>query len=452
MRRNKITLCLFDRQLKTLYLCQLLGAIFPGCLHATESVQQMDTVEVSGTSDDNAGATYKPPHIRFALPQSVEAVQTLTHKEIAAIRPRDVSDLIENSLGMTIRRQGARVHNFSYDRGDNVSIIIDGVYLTTTTAQRVLGDLPVDAIESIQFIRDSSVITISPLMGFGSANAGAPNQGFIIINTRKHKPDAQHTTEIRSSYASYDTWKTDGFTSQSFLDDKLTIGGGYQHSASNGKSDWHNDYAGDTYLLNAAYRDEAFSADSSLYINNGWRDIQRATGIYEGTTSYPKGNAATPDGVLDKNIWRYDPMNTTVVSTNLARHWNSSQTTALTAGYSNAQGTLYKYLTTVDPATVPGQQAEDWAKEWVLSHTIVSGANTFKTGLQSVEWYQLSEGSSLASQEQIYGFSVSDEYQITPDVLVDSAARMDKKKVIHSSTKYLENGSTVKMTEGRASA
>lgn len=426
------------------YALPWLFALVPNA-QATEAVQQLATVDVTdSTLQDDTGE--EPTYSRFSLPKSVKAVQTLDQEDIAAIRPRDVVDLIENSLGLSIRRQGARVHNFTYSRGDNVSIILDGVYLTATTAQRVLGDIPPEAIENIQFLRDASVITIGPLMGFGSANAGSPNQGFIMIKTRKHKPDADHTTEVKTSYATYDTWKASAYTSQSLLDDKLGLSGGYQHSASHGKPDWNNDYAFDTYLLSGRYDGERFAADSSLYVNRGWRNIQRSVGIYEGT---PPNDNTTALGQMGSSTWRYDPMDTLVLSLGSSYFWNDANTTHLTLGYSRATGTNYRYYTYLDNSTVAGLDAEDWAKEWALSHTLVTGNNLMKLGLQGVEWYQRSEGSALANQEQIYGLALSDELALTDRLLLDGALRMDKKKVIHSSTKYLDNGSEVKMREGQ---
>ncbi|MFM2482392.1 TonB-dependent receptor [Celerinatantimonas sp. YJH-8] len=407
-----------------------------------EEVSQLNKMVVSA---HNENTNYEPPSSRFSLPQSVEATQVLTREDIEEIHPRDIMDLIENSLGFSIRRQGARVHNFSYNRGDNVSIILDGVYLTPTTAQRVLGDIPPESVESIEFLRDSSVITISPLMGFGSANAGTPNQGFILIKTRKKKPDANHSSEISSSYASYDTWKVHGFTNQDFLDKKLTVGAGYQHSTSNGKSHWNNGYQFNTYLLNGAYQAQRFSIDGSLFINKGSRDIQRSVGIYEGV---PPNRNTTPKGELSSNIWRYAPMDTYVTAINTRYHWNDHQTTAITLGYSRATGTQYAYYTYSDPATVSGSKGKDWAKEWTLSHTLMYGDNIFKIGLQSVEWYQLSEGRTAPNQEHVYGASLSDEYQLTEQWVIDGALRMDKKKIIHSGTKYLEDSTRIKMAEG----
>lgn len=387
----------------------------------------------------------KTAHSRFALPKSVEAVQTYDQEDIRNMRPRDVSDLIESSLGMSIGRQGARVHNFSYNRGDKVSIILDGVYLTQTQAQRVLSDIPVEMIDSIQFLRDSSVITISPLMDFGSAGAGAPNQGFIVINTRKSGP-GKDGGELRASYATYDTWKRSGWIGNSWLDGRLTLGGGYQRSESNGKPKWNMAYDADTWLASSGWKDENFIASASFYLNKASREIQRARGTYRGNTKYSV-SGPTPAGVLDKTIWKYAPMDTRVISVNLARPWNDVHTTALTYGWTDAKGTQYRYTTTTNKSTVKGQFAKDRAKEWNLSHTIATANSTLKIGGQTVWWYQLTEGETRSRSEKVYGLYGTFEYRFTPSLSVDAAVRTDRKRTIRGGDKYLDNGFKTQLSD-----
>ncbi|SER83347.1 hypothetical protein SAMN04244573_04415 [Azotobacter beijerinckii] len=225
--------------------CLLLAPILllpDGSVRAGTEVQ-LSPLQVEGDQDEAAGdpvGAFIPAYQRFALPRSVAAVQTLERADIEALRPRDVSDLIEGSLGMSIGRQGARV----------------------------LGDLPVEMIDSVRFLRDASVITISPLMDFGSANAGSPNQGFILIETRKSGP-GKDGGELKTSYASYDTRKTLGFLGDSWLDGRLTLGGGYQRSESNGKPNWNMAYAADTWLANAGWKDEQLIASGLLLPEQG---------------------------------------------------------------------------------------------------------------------------------------------------------------------------------------
>jgi len=426
------------------YLLPITASLALGtpCAEADDDAK-LDSVLVESTRSARDGVA---PYSRFFTPQSVSADEVFTREDIEAIRPRDVLDLVETAAGMSVQRQGARVHSFSYDRGDNVSIIVDGVYLSTTQAQRVLGDLSVEMIESIRFVRDSTVLSISPLMSFGSANAGSPNQGFILIETRGHRR-ADTATDVRASYATYDTWKTAGYTGLSWLDDRARLAASYEHAQSHGKPDWNNAYQGDTALLSGGWRDDGFAASATLYANRAERDIQRAIGTYAGRTGYP-ANGPTPKGVLDKNIWKYDPMNTTLFALDLARHWNAGHTTTLAYGWTEAEGTQYMYTTTTPKSSVAGKQSRDQTEEWNLAHTIVGGANTFKLGLQSVYWYQLSEGNAVPRRERIYGVYATDEFQWTPRWSFDATARMDKKRVLEGGDKYRTDGASVRLSNG----
>jgi len=396
---------------------------------------------------DEAETTEEPISSRFYLPESVEAVETLTKEDIQAIRPRDVSDLIETTLGMSIRRQGARVHNFSFSRGDSVSVILDGVYLTATEARRIIGDIPVEMIDSIKFVRDASVITIGPLMSFGSASGGSPNQGFTIIETRKKGPDSPYGAEVRSSYASYDTWKSSAFTAHSWMDDRFTLSAGYQRSQSQGKDDWNNGYTGNTWLMNGGFNSEGFQASGSLYYNAASREIQRAIGSYSGSTNYPI-SGPTPAGVLDKNIWEYDPIDTVLFAINLNRSWNAQHNTSLTYGWNRTEATLYAYNTLTDKSTVAGRDAEDRSEEWNLAHAITTQQNTLKIGGQIVSWLQRSEGRTTPREERIYGIYATDIYAFNPTWSVDAAMRVDKKKIVQGGDKYLSSGTEVQLSDG----
>lgn len=397
-----------------------------------ETANQLPPVLVTG-STSVLPASELPPHSRVALPGSVQAEQTFTQQDIEALRPRDVFDLLETTLGMNVTRQGSRVNNFSSNRGGNVGFLVDGVYLTGTAVQRVVGDIPVGAIESIQFIRDASVLSILPVMGFGS-RVSTPIQGVVVINTIRPS-GTEDKTRLRASYASYDTWKGSGSFRQSWADGRLQLGGGYQRSESEGKSDWNMAYQTDTYTLNGGWKDSAFMAMASLYINRGEREIQR----YIGVINDP--NLSTlAKGELDSTLWKYDPRDTHVVALNLARYWNDRHTTALTYGRSKVDGERW-----TSPTATTGSYFEDWSTDLNLSHTIAGERNTFKAGAQRIGWYQANEGGS-GRQEEIYGLFLTDEYRITPAWVIDGSLRADQKHISKGGDKYTSDGSTIQLS------
>ena len=382
-----------------------------------------------------------PAHERFAIPQSAEATQQIfTQEDIEEMRPDDVYDLIDSAMGMSIMRQGARVHNFAKSRGDTVNIIIDGVYLSSSEARRILGDLPVSMIESVRFFRDATVLTMGPLTGFGSA-AATPNQGFIVITTRS--ADDGRETELRGSYASYSTVNGSIFHGDSIFGDRLKLGLGYAKAKTDGRSDWNNEYDGDSFFFNFGYEAERFTSRAMVYVNKASRHVQRAVGTYSGTTNYPT-SGPTPAGVMDQHIWRYDPVDTAVVSYQATANWSDSQVTALTFGFSEATGTAF-YDTIYDDGDP--RDFTDRVREFHLTHTITSDKNTLKVGAQALMWYMRTEGSTTPREEESYGGYLYDEYRLTDKLILDGAIRADAKKVVEGGDKYLDNGNEVELSD-----
>jgi outer membrane receptor protein involved in Fe transport len=370
----------------------------------------------------------EPIYSRSTEPESSNATETVTREDIEEMRPRDVYDIIETALGVHMWRQGARVHNFVKSRGDNIGIVLDGVYLSTTEAQRVLGDLPVELIESMKIVRDSTILTMGPLTAFGPGS-GAPNQGFIFINTRRGD---SRENEATVGYSTFNTQKLVLFHGDQF-DDRFNLGLAYAKSKTDGKEDWNNAYDGNSFLANGGYRDQNFSFNTSLYYNDAWREVQRHI----------------KNGVLDSNIWKYDPMDTTVFTMNFAKPWNADNTTAFSYGYTEAQGDLYQYKTTVGNSTVKPQEGADRVNELNLWHTSVLGRNTLKFGVQTIRWYQLSEGSSNAREEESYGYYFSDESRLSDKLTLDGGLRVDQKYIAKGGDKYQDDGGLVKLSDGR---
>jgi outer membrane receptor protein involved in Fe transport len=342
---------------------------------------------------------------------------------------------------MSVTRQGSRVNNFSQNRGGSVAFLVDGVYLTGTQAQRVVGDIPVGMIDSIRFIRDGSVLSILPVMGFGS-RVPSPNQGVVVIDTLRRAGGANRA-QLKASYATFETWKLSGSFRQSFSDGRLQLSGGYQHGASQGKSHWNNAYAVDTYMLNGGWNDEAFTAMASLFVNKGEREIQRYIGVVSGSS--------TAVGELGPEIWKYDPRDTEVFTLNLARHWNAAQTTALTYGRSKVDGKGWFYSTNTPKANVRPGYFRDESSDLNLSHLIVTEQHTLKAGAQRIGFSQISETQPGARrsprEEEIWGVYITDEYRITPALALDASLRMDKKHVRKGGDKYGADGGTVKVSD-----
>ena len=433
------------RKLTAFTACLVNAALAAGEAGAQENIPVLPEITVtSGAGADNPGdlpAAKLPAHERVATPASVEGIQTFSREDIEALRPRDVFDLMETSLGMSMTRQGSRVNNFPQNRGGNVAFLIDGVYLTSTQAQRVVGDIPVGMIESIRFVRDGSVLSILPVMGFGS-RVPAPSQGVVVIQTLR-SAGGEDRAHVRASYGTFDTWKLSGGFKHSWADGRLQLGGGYQHSASNGKHDWNNAYATDTYMVGGGWRDSHFMAMASVFVNKGEREIQRYIGVIGGST--------TKVGELGPEVWKYDPRDTEVFTLNLARYWNDAHTTALTWGKSTVDGKGLFYTVTTPKGSVPPRYFRDESSDLNVSHSIETANNTFRAGAQRIGFHQLTEVLPGAArnprEEEIYGLYVTDEYRITSALAIDVGLRMDRKHVEKGGDKYGADGSAIKVSD-----
>ncbi|HBE76201.1 MAG TPA: hypothetical protein DDW65_00200 [Firmicutes bacterium] len=407
----------------------------PGKDSQTKGDSKSDRVPVTEVEvNDSKNQKGEAESSQTQTPDSTSAVETFTAEDIEAMRPNDVYDVIESAMGMDIARQGARIHNFTTARGGDVAIIVDGVYVTKTMAQRVLGDIPVSMIQSIKIIRDSTVLTLSPMGAFGSTSGGASDQGAIIITTKKAAGKGKDI-EANIGYSSYNTQKIGVFAGTK-IQDRVDLGFGYAKSKSDGKDGWNMGYDFNSFLFKGGYTDKSWIVNSSLYINNGWREIQRhfdSTVTSYNTTSIPE--------------WKYDPMNSMIFALNIVKPWNVNDITTFSFGRTKDEGTQYGniYNATTDVWTLAaGKDAEDRANEVNLFHTMHLGFNTLKIGTQIIGSYQLTEGNTTAAEDEIYGYYIIDENRLNEKLSLDGGIRFDKRHITEGTEKYLADGNKVK--------
>lgn len=430
----------------------------PAVKTETVPVQTVETVVVSAKKNPKKEAPKKPHRSvakenalpveeRFSSPKSASGVEVYTQEDIQKMQPSDVYSIFERALGMTISRQGSRIHNWVQGRGggnSNLGIVIDGVYIPATAAQRILGDIPVEMIESVRIVRDASILTMGPLMSPGSSNAGSANQGFIIIETKKPSKNENESTQATVGYGSYNSKKLVVFHGEE-IGDIGSFGVGYAKKKNDSKEDrygdWNNAYDANTYLVNGQLFDIGpISANGLVLYNQAKRDIQR----------YQES-----DGTFRTAAWTYDPMNTKVFTLGLTGKWTKNQITQLSGGYNDVYGMGYydKIDSTGTKTYVAGSASRDKSMEANLYHTWIfknaSVTNSLKFGGQYVNWYQRTEGGTEedARIEDMYGFYAVDEIQVNPSLSFDVGYRLDKRYIVQGGGKYTEDGKTVKLTD-----
>ncbi|MGE3955144.1 MAG: TonB-dependent receptor plug domain-containing protein [Vicinamibacterales bacterium] len=145
----------------------------------------VERVSVEGAPREQALAPQSPQN-PYRVPLSAGTIsQVLTASQIQALKPVSVFDLLNNTTGAFSTSSGKKGFSGARIRGDsNLVWIVDGAYLPSQVAGRILPALPVNAIEQMEVIRGSSSLTLAPMVGFSNPS-GSPTDGFIVIRTRR---------------------------------------------------------------------------------------------------------------------------------------------------------------------------------------------------------------------------------------------------------------------------
>lgn len=145
----------------------------------------VERVSVEAAPREQAFAPQSPQN-PYRVPLSAATIsQVLTASQIQSLKPVSVFDLLNNTTGAFSTSSGKKGFSGARIRGDsNLVWIVDGAYLPSQVAGRILQALPVNAIEQMEVIRGSSSLTLAPMVGFSNPS-GSPTDGFIIIRTKR---------------------------------------------------------------------------------------------------------------------------------------------------------------------------------------------------------------------------------------------------------------------------
>lgn len=309
-------------------------------IEASEAVTQDVRLELENASQ-SVNVTALPLDLKnqaAALTGLVEGVKSenivFTAKDIEALHPNTVLDVLQTVPGMEVDYQGRQYPNSVTLRGGAVLAVIDGVYLAQVARQLAL--FPVQLIESMTIVRNATALSIGPLISFessvsstGSSNVGV--QGFIIIKTkRSSSPEAGFVssggnwqTAMGHAYlgstsgnwdyrAAYTYYTTQGAPSPAWTLDArngtLTFHGGYSSAKLNVEF---------LYLGSRGYRDD----ESPIYVAPHW------TG-----TAYDYSVINTPAPASGY----FNPDNMDLYNLNTSFAWNANNRTVLQYGFYNS--------------------------------------------------------------------------------------------------------------------
>ncbi len=388
----------------------------------------------------------------YAVPESSK-LQTvvITAEEIQALHPATVFDVFEQVPGMEVTYQGRQHIDFGGMRGSgtggNYGVILDGVYMPTTT--RILATLPIDAIESMTFVRDATALLLGPLTNFGTST-GSSNQGFVVIKTKR---SAKLEGGLVASYGTFDTQKGHLYQGAKIGNFDYRIAATY--NSTDGKNDgelhdWYNGSDNRSLLFRGGYTASAFNADVLYYHSRGMREFQRGTIRTNDTVKYKdkpgppvQNNIFYQPGELDGSKWKIDPMTYDAIAVNLSKPWNSTQTTTLQYAYSRlqvhtVQGSFFSVppATYVPPSGVSEADQDTYSQNVGLRHIVNWRNNTFKVGGQFLT-YRSPDGVAPSTgkpfNERMYSLFVHDEHRMLNDRLTfDAGVRVDRKYYVDS--------------------
>lgn len=342
--------------------------------------------------------------------------ERIEKNDIEAIKPKNIFELLDRAKGVNISFIG-RKHPYTISfRGSSSAIantsfgvILDGALLSDNSSMRILEALPVDIIESIDIIRDSAALSLSPLQGFGTPN-GSPNEGFIVIKTKVLNKNSGGT---KISYESFDTTKSSLYYGGSYQD--LYFLASFNGLKSAGKDGYFNANEGGNGFFKIGVAQNDYTVELSGFYSRYFQEIQKAN---------------LPISMFDTAHWKYQPFQNRVLNFNLSKKWSDTQITHFNASASKSswkhdQDTNLPNNT----AYFIGSQKNDSLD---LKHTIKFDNHILKLGTQAI-FYDSPNGElfyeGYPRKEQIYGGFIQAQHFLSEQLTLDEAIRIDKKHI-----------------------
>ena len=398
---------------------------------STLSIEQKEEKPVE-LNPVNVKGKKLPVYSPYATTESAKiSTEVMDSEEIDKHNPVDFYDMISRGAGVNESFQGRKVMNFAgVRRGGSMGMIIDGMYIPSTQASRILAQFPMDTIESIRIVRDSTSLSVGPLKAFASYS-GAPNDGFIVIKTKRgYKP------QIGGSmmYGNYGTSRTQFYLGNQIGNFDFRVTGTSMESS--GKTDWHNDKRYRSYLFNGGYNGSFLKINAMFFFSNGMRNFQLNDSNIE------------TEGEIKVQHWGYDPLKGFWGSLNADALWSSSQTTSFTIGHGLVKDTewLNSFNETTSTMTLSTREQRDEVDNYHLWHTASFGNNTLKAGGQLIRWDQPSGYASYdgnARKEDMVGAYIQDEQSLLNGRLTfDAGLRIDMVRIDKGIDKYSPSEAT----------
>jgi iron complex outermembrane recepter protein len=416
----------------------------------TDTVSKADSNSVSHFSLDAVTVTAPTRHDldtqSLTNPYKVEknselGTQIITREDIEKLAPKDIFDLFNKAAGLNVTYQGRKSPFFVDVRGGgNLTYILDGAVLPTSS-NRILQKIPMSAIEEIQIVRGSTSLALGPSIPIGSSNSGSGvNTGFVIIRTRQpvgteasmsgfvEKSDGQPIAHGQSIFTGTHIANK---SSTGFLGGlNGYIGGllsGNDFPSTDTRFDGTNADAG---MLTTGLNLKKFSLNGMLYRDCGRLEMQRGVTVL---------------GVLDNSKWYYDPLITTVISSNMTMEWTKNQITLASIFYTKYDQTERDESFT-DTTPVNKKHFVEKTNGCSIRHNARFFSNTpfstlFQPGLQITNSTGFGPNTNQSYNDwttSVLGWSASAEQSLFNVATLNAGYRWDRKHIDTSAISALK--------------
>ncbi|UFS62593.1 TonB-dependent receptor plug domain-containing protein [Sulfurimonas sp. HSL-3221] len=350
--------------------------------------------------------------------------EVMDEKEIKAYKAKNVLELLNMATGLDLTYQGRRHPFFVNMRGGgSITYIVDGAILPSSS-DRMLQQLPVNAIESIEIVRSSTALSLAPSIGIGASNSGSGlNIGFIVIRTKRPK-----TTEgLLHAYYEQAISQPAANGQDIYVGTRLDEGAPYNSyvgmMASRydrpSKDSWFDGSRAVSGMVNGGLTLGKLSLNMMGYIDSGRFEMQRGVAV---------------DGTTDSAKWYYDPVQTRIFSLDGNVLWNENQITlfsAATIAYDQEEHNEY-----FNSAVASQRHYEEKTQTLSLRHNARFGDTTVHLGGQSTQSKGFGPNLSKAYNSYnttVNGYSVAAEHSLFDGMLcLDAGYRYDVKHINHA--------------------
>ena len=352
-------------------------------------------------------------------PSSRLSVQTFSSADIEAIKPTDIFDLLNHAVGVLTLYQGRKIPYSVRIRGDlNFAYIIDGVYLPSESGARILQNIPVAAIEQVDIVRDATALTLAPMVDFGRPS-GAPNDGYIVIRTKRPLTAEATLTAQRESY---DT--TAGSVYAGAASDTAYLSGFASHYQTDGRPGENMAKTSDSGMARAGYLGTALRTELSVFSDRTTQQIQAADPL---------------QSTLGGQRWQIDPATTTFIALNSSYRWLDVNVTDLVLSRYRLKATM------IDGSILPGVEANIFPnREYIdnidVKHTLRIADTFIRLGGQWMHWDTPTGASyyeGYPRDERIIGyFATAEQGFFARKLIADLAVRQDQRHIIEGVDHY----------------